>query len=193
MHISSESLPADVSGLLHAPAASPSGPLDFSSLLAPNAERLGRWYGEHLGRERRWALIVEPHRKIAELIAYLLDFELGIQAVSVPGPRLIPSLFRHWAPDLVVAEVPAIKGAPSAEDLGSLRPVLEVAQEQRSPLPVILCTTYMEVTPAMARSAGFAGLIYKPFLPSTLVATVRMVLGGGREMGKSIRLPSVSV
>ncbi len=149
---------------------------DMSSLLAPNTERLGRWYSEHLGHERSWALIMEPHRKIAELIAYLLDFELGIQAVSLPGPRLISSLFRRWLPDLVLAEVPASAGAPSIEDLEGLRPLLDIAQTQPAPLPVILCTTYMEVTPAMARSAGFAALIYKPFLPSTLVATVRAVL-----------------
>ncbi len=150
--------------------------LSIHPLLAPNAERLGRWYGERLGHQRRWALIVEPHRKIAELIAYVLDFELGIQAVSLPGLRLIPSLFHRWSPDLVLAEIPASAGAPSVEDLDNLRPVLEAAQTQPSPLPVILCTTYLEVTPAMARSAGFAALIYKPFQPSTLVATVRTVL-----------------
>jgi DNA-binding NarL/FixJ family response regulator len=181
MQASPNPLPADIGGLLHTPAVSTSGPLDTPSLLAPNAERLGRWYSERLGNKRRWALIVEPHRKIAELLAYLLDFELGIQSVSVPSPRLIPRLFHRWAPNLVLAEIPTLEGAPSADDLERLRPVLEEAGAQRPPLPVILCTTYMEVTPAMARSAGFAGLIYKPFLPSTLVATVRAVLGSAAQ------------
>lgn len=185
MHTSSEALPADTSGFLPAPPPSASlavRPLDLAVPLAAHPERLGRWCGERLRHQRSWALIVEPHRKIAELIAYLLDFELGIQAISLPGPRLIPSLFQRWAPDLVLAEVPAIQGAPAAEDLESLRPVLEAAQgQQHSPLPVILCTTYIEVTPALARSAGFAGLIYKPFLPSTLVATVRGVLEGASD------------
>lgn len=185
MHTSSEALSADMSGFLPAPAASASlaaRPLDMAAPQAPHPERLGRWCVEHLRHQRSWALIVEPHRKIAELIAYLLDFELGIQAVSLPGPRLIPSLFQRWVPDLVLAEVPTIQGAPSAEDLESLRPVLEAAQShQRLPLPVILCTTYREVTPAMAHSAGFVGLIYKPFLPSTLVATVRGVLEGASD------------
>jgi CheY-like chemotaxis protein len=176
MQLSSDGLSADASSFLHTPADPPPELPALSPLLAPNAERLGRWYGERLGREKCWALILEPHRQIAELIAHLLDLELGIQAVSVPGPRLLPSLFRRWTPDLVVAEIPAIQGIPSAEDMESLRPVLEAAQAQRPPLPVILCTTYMEVTPAVARSAGFAGLVYKPFLPSSLVATVRAVL-----------------
>ena len=149
---------------------------DLASTLAPNAEHLGRWYGERLGHARRWALILEPHRKIAELIGYLLDFELGIQAISVPRPRLIPSLFRRWTPDLVLAEVPYTDGAPSLGDLESLRPLLELANAQSSPIPIILCTNYMEITPAMARSVGFAGIIHKPFMPSTLVATVRSVL-----------------
>ena len=145
-------------------------------LLTPNAERLGRWYGERLGRARRWALIVEPQRNIAELVAYLLEFELGIQAVSLPRPRLIPSLFHRWSPDLILTEIPSGAGVPSLSDLERLRPVLETAQAQGLPVPVILCTTYAEITPTLARSAGFAGLIHKPFLPSTLVTTVREVL-----------------
>jgi DNA-binding NarL/FixJ family response regulator len=176
MQLSSHALPADLSSFLHAPAAASSGPLDISPLLAPNAERLRRWYNERLGNETHWALIVEPHRQIAELIGYLLDFELGIQAVSLPGPRLIPTLFRHWSPDLVLAEITPSTGIPFAEDPESLRPLLNMAQARPTPLPVILCTTYMEVTPAMAQRAGFAGLIYKPFLPSTLVTTVRAAL-----------------
>ncbi|HEU5368679.1 MAG TPA: response regulator [Ktedonobacterales bacterium] len=177
MQLTSDALPADLSSFLHAPAASSSGPLDISPLLAPNAERLGRWYSERLGQGPCWALIVEPHRQIAELMAHLLEFELGIQAVSLPGLRLISTLFRRWSPDLVLAELVPNSGIPSAEDLESLRPLLDAAQARPSLLPVILCTTYLEVTPAMAQSAGFAGLIYKPFLPSTLVATVRQVLG----------------
>jgi DNA-binding NarL/FixJ family response regulator len=176
MQISSSPLPADLSKLLPAPTVPATDPLDITALLASQAERLGHWPGERLGRQRHWALIVEPHRKVAELIAYLLDFELGIQTVSLPGPRLITSLLRRWTPDLVLAEIPPGIHAPSVEDLESLRPLLEVTQAQSAPLPVILCTTYMEVTSAMARSAGFAGLIYKPFLPSTLVATVRAVM-----------------
>lgn len=184
MQFSSNGLSADVSSFLHSSAAASPGSQAISPLSTPNAERLGRWYGDRLGHDRSWALIVEPHRQIAELIAYLLDFELGIQAVSLPTPRLIPSLFRRWSPDLVLAEISAPPGMPSAEDLESLRPVLDVAQSQHSPLPVILCTTYMEVTPAMARSAGFAGLVYKPFLPSKLVSTVRSVLGYPAESRK---------
>ena len=176
MQFSSDGLSADVSSFLHASAAASPGSQALSPISTPNAERLGRWYSERLGHDRCWALIVEPHRQIAELIAYLLDFELGIQAVSLPSPRLIPSLFRRWSPNVVLAEISPAPGMPSAEDLESLRPVLDVAQAQQTPLPVILCTTYMEVTPAMARSAGFAGLVYKPFLPSKLVSTVRSVL-----------------
>ncbi len=176
MQLFTDGLSADVSSFLHTPAASSPGPLDISPLLAPNAERLGRWYGERLGRQRCWALIVEPHRQIAELIAHLLDFELGIQAVTVPGLKLLSNLFKRWTPDLVLAEVPAARGMPSAKDLESLSPVLELAQAQRPPLPIILCTTYMEITPAMARRAGFSGLIYKPFMPSALVSSVRAVL-----------------
>ena len=115
------------------------------------------------------------------MIAHLLDLELGIQTVSLPGTRLVPSLFKRWAPELVLAEIPAAQGIPSAEDVENLRPVLDIAQAQGKPLPVILCTTYMEVTPEMARSAGFAALIYKPFLPSALIATVRSVLGHAAE------------
>ncbi len=170
--ILSESLPAGVGRPLPASSAG----ISEHSLIAPNAEHLGKWCGERLGRTRRWALIIEPHRKIAELIAYLLDFDLGIQAVSLPRPKLIPSLFRRWTPDLVLAEIPCSGGAPSLQDLENLRPVLEITQAQPTPIPVILCTTYLEVTPAMARSAGFAGLVYKPFMPSTLVSTVRDVL-----------------
>jgi DNA-binding response OmpR family regulator len=192
MQVSSTPLPADLNTPLHTPAASPSGPLGVHPLLAPNAERLGRWFGERLGHERCWALIVEPHRKIAELMAYILDFELGIQAVSVPGPRLIPSLFRRWVPDLVLAEIPALEGAPSLRDLESLRGVLETAQAQQAPIPVILCTTYMEVTPVLARNAGFAGLIHKPFIPATLVGAVRATLGNNTENRKSLRLPLAS-
>ena len=177
MQLSSDALPADLGGFLHTPSISPQEASPVSPLLTPNAERLGRWYGERLGRERHWALIVEPHRQVAELIAHLLDLELGIQTVSLPGTRLIPSLFKRWAPDLVVAEIPSVQGIPSAEDLEHLRPVLDIAQAQGRPLPVILCTTYMEVTLEMARSAGFAALIYKPFLPDVLVATARSVLG----------------
>ncbi len=177
MQLTSDALPADLSSFLHAPTSSFPGSLDMSPLLTPNAERLGRWYSERLGQGPCWALIVEPHRQIAELIAHLLEFELGIQAVSLPGLRLIHTLFRRWSPDLVLAEITPGSGMPSAEDLESLRPLLDVAQARPAPLPVILCTTYLEVTPAMAQSAGFAGLIYKPFLPSTLVATVRQVLG----------------
>lgn len=183
MQLTSDALPPDLSSFLHAPTPFP-GPLDMSPLLTPNAERLGRWYNERLGQDSRWALIVEPHRQIAELIACLLEFELGIQAVSLPGTRLIPTLFRRWSPDLVLAEITSSSAMPSAEDLESLRPLLDVAQSQPSPLPVILCTTYLEVTPAMAERAGFAGLIYKPFLPSTLVNTVRTALSyvaAGRE------------
>src|SRR5579871_3347476 len=121
---------------------------------------------------------LEPHRQVAELIAHLLDLELGLQSVSLPGTRLIPSLFKRWAPDLVLAEIPIVQGIPSAEDLEYLRPVLDIAQAQGKPLPVILCTTYMEVSLEMARSAGFAALIYKPFLPDALVATVRSALLG---------------
>lgn len=177
----SELLPATRESLVHSSTASSSGPLELPPILAPNAERLGRWYGERLGRRRRWALIVEPHRKIAELIGYLLDFELGIQTVSVPRPRLAPALFRRWAPDLVVAEIPPGAGAPSPDDMAGLRPLLEVAQAQRTPLPIILCTTYIEVTPALAHSVGFAALIYKPFLPTTFVTTVRNVLANVAE------------
>lgn len=176
MQLFTDGLSADVSSFLHTPAVSSPGPLDISPLLTPNAERLGRWYGERLGRQRSWALIVEPHRQIAELIAYLLDFELGIQAVTVPSLKLLFNLFKRWTPDLILAEVPTVRGMPSAEDLTSLNPVLELAQAQRPPLPVILCTTYMEITPTMARSAGFAGLIYKPFMPSALVSSIRTVL-----------------
>jgi DNA-binding NarL/FixJ family response regulator len=183
MQLTSDALPADLSGFLHAPAASSPGPLDISPLLAPNADRLRHWFNERLGNETRWALIVEPHRQIAELISYLLDFELGIQAVSLPGPRLIPNLLRRWSPDLVLAEISSSSGIPSAEDLESLRPLLDMARSQPSALPVILCTTYMEVTPAMAEGAGFAGLIYKPFLPSTLVATVRAALRYAESRG----------
>ena len=167
-------LPAEPDNIASVPLLSPD---DLASTPAPNAERLGRWYGERLGHARRWALILEPHRKIAELIGYLLDFELGIQAISIPRPRLIPNLFRRWTPDLVLAEVPYSDGVPSLDDLENLRPLLELAKAQSSPIPVILCTNYMEITPAMARSVGFAGLIYKPFMPSTLVATIRDVLG----------------
>lgn len=166
-------LPAEPDNMASAPLPSTD---DIVSTLAPNAERLGRWYGERLGHARRWALILEPHRKIAELIGYLLDFELGIQAISVPRPRLIPSLFRRWTPDLVLAEVPYTDGAPSLGDLENLRPLLELADAQSPPIPVILCTNYLEITPSMARSVGFAGLIHKPFMPSTLVTTVRSVL-----------------
>ena len=176
MQFSSDGLSADVSSFLHASAAASPGSQALSPLSSPNAERLGRWYRERLGRDRCWALIIEPHRQIAELIAYLLDFELGIQAVTLPTPRLISSLFHRWSPDLVLAEIPAVPGMPSAEDLESLRPVLDIAHAQQKPLPVILCTTYMEVTPTMAHSAGFAGVVYKPFLPSKLVSAVRMVL-----------------
>jgi DNA-binding response OmpR family regulator len=176
MQLFTDGLSADVSSFLHTPAVSSPGPLDISPLLTPNAERLGRWYGERLGRQRSWALIVEPHRQIAELIAYLLDFELGIQAVTVPSLKLLSNLFKRWTPDLVLAEVPTVRGMPAAEDLAGLNPVLELAQAQRPPLPVILCTTYMEITPTMARSAGFAGLIYKPFMPSALVSSIRTVL-----------------
>jgi CheY-like chemotaxis protein len=173
--IPAESLPAD-KGALTPLSPGAAGELPNHPLLAPNAERLGRWYGERLGHTRRWALILEPHRKIAELIGYLLDFELGIQAVSIPRPRLIPNLFRRWTPDLVLAEIPCSDGAPSLGDLENLRPLLDIAQAQSAPIPVILCTTYIEITPALARSAGFAGLVQKPFMPSTLVTTVRGVM-----------------
>jgi len=181
MQLSSNALPADLGGFLPLSPTPPHEASDGSPLLTPNAERLGQWYGERLGRERRWALIIEPHRQVAEMIAHLLDLELGIQTVSLPGTRLVPSLFKRWAPELVLAEIPAAQGIPSAEDVENLRPVLDIAQAQGKPLPVILCTTYMEVTPEMARSAGFAALIYKPFLPSALIATVRSVLGHAAE------------
>ena len=171
--LSLNALPVEPDNMVSVPLLPPD---DLVSTSAPNAERLGQWYGERLGRTRHWALILEPHRKIAELIGYLLDFELGIQAISVPRPRLIPQLFRRWTPDLVLAEVPYANGAPSLSDLESLRPLLELANAQPSPIPVILCTNYMEISPAMARSVGFAGIIHKPFMPSTLVATVRSVL-----------------
>ncbi|HLW02994.1 MAG TPA: hypothetical protein VKT82_30345 [Ktedonobacterales bacterium] len=178
MQLSSDALPRDMSSFLHTSSLSPQEASPVSPLLTPSAERLGRWYGERLGHERQWALIVEPHRQVAELIAHLLDLELGLQSVSLPGTRLIPSLFKRWAPDLVLAEIPIVQGIPSAEDLEYLRPVLDIAQAQGKPLPVILCTTYMEVSLEMARSAGFAALIYKPFLPDALVATVRSALLG---------------
>jgi CheY-like chemotaxis protein len=178
MQLSSDALPTDLNGFL--PTASTPSP-ETLPWLTPNAERLEHWYGERLGREHRWALIVEPHRQVAELIAHLLDLELGIQTVSLPGTRLVPSLFKRWTPDLVLAEIPAAEDIPSAEDVENLRPVLDIARAQGKPLPVILCTTYTEVTLEMARSAGFAALIYKPFLPSALVATVRTVLGHAAE------------
>lgn len=185
MQTFSEPLPADLGALIHAPASA-DGTLD-PSLLVPDAERLERWYGARLGRARRWALIVEPHRKIAEMIDYVLEFELGIQSVSVPRPRLIPMLFRRWVPDLVVAEIPFTEGAPSLRDLENLRSVLDVAHAQRVPIPVLLCTTYIEITPVLAQSAGFAGLIHKPFLPATLVNAVRTVLDNRLEGGQQRR------
>ena len=186
MQTFSEPLPADLGAFLHAPA-SLDGTLD-TPLLATDAERLERWYGARLGRARRWALIVEPHRKMAEMIDYLLDFELSIQSVSVPRPRLIPTLFRRWVPDLVVAEIPFAEGAPSLRDLENLRGVVEIAHAQPRPIPVLLCTTYMEITPALAQSAGFSGLIHKPFLPATLVSAVRSVLDHRLEGGPRPRL-----
>lgn len=175
----SEPLPADLGAFIHAPAPS-DGTLD-TTVLAPDAERLERWYGARLGRARRWALIVEPHRKIAEMINYILEFDLSIQSVSVPRPRLIPTLFRRWIPDLVVAEIPFAEGAPALRDLENLRSVIDMAHAQRVPIPVLLCTTYLEITPALAQNAGFAGLIHKPFLPATLVQAVRAVLGNRLE------------
>jgi len=163
--------PADARAFAHLSSGT-LGELPEHPLLAPNAERLGQWYAQRLGRARRWALILEPHRKIAELIGNLLELELGIQAVSVPRPRLIPTLFRRWTPDLVLAEIPSSQGAPALNDLENLRPLLDTAQT----IPVILCTTYREITPAMAQRAGFAGLVQKPFMPSTLITTVRGVL-----------------
>lgn len=190
MQTFAESLPADLGAFIHAPASS-NGTLD-TSLLAPDAERLERWYGARLGHARRWALIVEPHRKIAEMIDYILDFELGIQSVAVPRPRLIPTLFRRWVPDLVLAEIPFAEGAPALRDLENLRGVVEVAHAQHAPIPVLLCTTYVEVTPALAQSAGFSGLIHKPFLPATLVTAVRAVLGNRLEGGLRPRLVAAS-
>jgi DNA-binding response OmpR family regulator len=145
-------------------------------ILEPAPETRSVRNGARPGRQRRWALILEPHRKLAELLGYVLDFELGIQSVSLPRPRLIPSLFRGWTPDLVIAEIPASPGMPSPEDLELLRPVLASAQAQPVPIPVLLCTAYTEITPRMAREASFAGLIHKPFTPTTLVATVRAIL-----------------
>lgn len=127
-------------------------------------------------RQHRWALIVEPHRKLVELLGYVLDFELGIQSVSLPRPRLIPSLFRNWTPDLIIAEIPVAPGVPTPDDLELLQPVLEAAQAQPVPIPVLLCTAYTDITPSMAREAGFAGLIHKPFTPAILVAMVRAIL-----------------
>ncbi len=128
------------------------------------------------GRQHRWALILEPHRKLAELLGYVLDFELGIQSVALPRPRLIPSLFRSWRPDLVIAEIPAAPGVPSPDDLELLQPVLEASQAPPVPIHVLLCTAYTDITPRMAREAGFAGLIHKPFTPTILVAMVRAIL-----------------
>jgi DNA-binding response OmpR family regulator len=142
----------------------------------PSAEMKPGGNGIRPGRQHRWALILEPHRKLAELLCYVLDFELGIQSVSVPRPRLIPSLFRGWTPDLVIAEIPASLSTPSPDDLQLLQPVLAAAQAQPTPVPVLLCTAYTEITPAMAREARFAGIIYKPFTPSLLVSTVRSIL-----------------
>ncbi len=177
MRLSSDALPAELSGFFPLSPGSSAESLDGSPQVPPDVERPGQWSGDRLGRERCWALIVEPHRQVAELIAHLLDLELGIQTVSLPGTRLIPTLFRRWRPDLVLAEIPTVQGTPTAEDVENLRPLLDSARAEGKPLPVILCTTYLEVTPEMARSAGFAAVIYKPFLPTTLVATVRAVLG----------------
>ncbi|HEY7123029.1 MAG TPA: hypothetical protein VH540_03670 [Ktedonobacterales bacterium] len=152
----------------------PGTPAPFALVPSPGIKP-GR-NGVRLGRQRRWALILEQHRKLAELLCYVLDFELGIQSVSVPRPRLIPSLFRGWVPDLVIAEIPASLGVPSPTDLDLLRPVLAAAQAQPVPIPVLLCTAYTEITPRMAREASFAGLIHKPFTPSTLISTVRAIL-----------------
>ncbi len=152
----------------------PGTPSPFA--LAPTPAIKPARTGARLGRQRRWALILEQHRKLAELLCYVLDFELGIQSVSVPRPRLIPSLFRGWAPDLVIAEIPASLNVPSTADLELLRPVLAAAQALPVPIPVLLCTAYTEITPRMAREASFAGLIHKPFTPSTLVSTVRAIL-----------------
>jgi DNA-binding NarL/FixJ family response regulator len=185
-----EPLPADQGACARAPTSSDET-LNIS-LLTPDALRLERWYGARLGHKRRWALIVEPHRKIAEMIDYILDFELGIQSVSVPRPRLIPTLFRRWVPDLVLAEIPFAEGAPSLRDLEHLRSVVEVSHVQRTPIPVLLCTTYVEITPALAQEAGFSGLIHKPFLPATLVSAVRGVLGGHLEGGLRPQLAAAS-
>ena len=152
----------------------PGTPSPFA--IAPAPAMKPGWNGVRLGRQRRWALILEQHRKLAELLCYVLDFELGIQSVSVPRPRLIPSLFRGWAPDLVIAEIPAPLSVPSPADLDLLRPVLVAAQAQPVPIPVLLCTAYTEITPRIAREARFAGLIHKPFTPSALVSTVRAIL-----------------
>jgi CheY-like chemotaxis protein len=146
-----------------------------SSLLLSDVQHTN-WYRGHPGRQRRWALILEPHRKLAELLGFLLDFELGIQSVAVPRPRLIPTLFRGWTPDLVIAEIPATVGIPSADDLELLRPVLAAVQAAPGYVPVLLCTAYTEITPALAHSAGFAGLMHKPFTPATLVSTVRGIV-----------------
>jgi len=185
-----EPLPADQGACARAPTSSDE--MVNISLLAPDALRLERWYGARLGHKRRWALIVEPHRKIAEMIDYILDFELGIQSVAVPRPKLIPTLFRRWVPDLVVAEIPSAEGAPSLRDLEHLRGVVEVSHAQRTPIPVLLCTTYVEITPALAQEAGFSGLIHKPFLPATLVSAVRAVLGSYLEGGLRPQLATAS-
>jgi DNA-binding response OmpR family regulator len=115
-------------------------------------------------------LHVDDEPDIREVVELSLGQEADLVTRSCGSGEEGLDLVAEWKPDLVLLDL-------MMPQMGGETTLVRLRTDVKSTMPVIFMTAFCKVKePEYFRSLGAAGVIYKPFKPKTLAASVRSYL-----------------
>jgi CheY-like chemotaxis protein len=115
-------------------------------------------------------LHVDDEPDIREIVELSLGTESDFVTRSCGSGKEALDLVEDWKPDLLLLDL-------MMPQMGGETTLARLRTDVKSSMPVVFMTAFCKVEePDYFRSLGAAGVIYKPFKPMTLAASVRSYL-----------------
>lgn len=112
-------------------------------------------------------LLVDDEADILELVELSLSQEPDLVTRSCGSGKEALAVAADWRPDLILLDV-------IMPEMGGVGTLARLRMDMRSGMPVVFMTAARRAhKPEYYRSLGAAGVIFKPFEPATLAASVR--------------------
>ena len=113
------------------------------------------------------ALIIDDDLDLLLLVRRTLEFTAGWEVHTASSGLLGISLARTVVPDAILVDI-MMPGMDGYEVCRRLK-----AEEATARIPLVLLTARRETNQARIEVAGIAGMLYKPFQPTTLAQEIR--------------------